>query len=280
MTKLVVGCGYVGMRVARMWRRQEHRVCATTRSAAHADAFRCEGLEPVICDVLNPATLTQLPAADTVLYSVGHDRGAGQDMRDVYVAGLANVLDHLPTPQRFLHISSTSVYGQTAGEWVDEQAATAPREASGRIVLEAEQLLRQRLPDAVLLRFAGIYGPGRLQRREALLTGTPIVGDGERWLNLIHVEDGVAAVLAAERSARPGAIYNVCDDCPAPRREFYAEIARLLGAPPPRFIPPPPGTPAPAHDSANRRIANRKLRDELHVALSYPSYKEGLPAAL
>jgi nucleoside-diphosphate-sugar epimerase len=201
-------------------------------------------------------------------------------MREVYVRGLRNVLKHLPPPQRFIHVSSTSVYGQTDGSWVDETSATEPREESGRIVLEAEQVLRQWFPGAIVLRLAGIYGPGRLPRRAALLSGQPVVGDGERWLNLTHVEDAAQAVLAAEQRAEPGGTYNVCDDCPIPRREFYAAVARLLGAPEPRFVPPPPGTPAPPHESTHRRIANRRLREELQVGLRFPSYGEGLSASM
>jgi nucleoside-diphosphate-sugar epimerase len=75
-------------------------------------------------------------------------------------------------------------------------------------------------------------------------------------------------------------MYNVCDDMPRPRGEFYAELARLVGAPPPRFAPVPPGSPAAARESSHRRIANRRMHAELHVTLRYPTYKEGLPDSL
>src|SRR5262249_56781506 len=122
-------------------------------------------------------------------------------------------------------------------------------------------LVRSRLPGAVILRFAGIYGPGRLLGRQAVEAGEPLVGDPEKWLNLIHVEDGAAAVLAAEARGEPGAVYNVCDGRPVRRRDFYALLARLLGAPEPRFVPPPPGAPVPGHERADRRVVNRRLRD-------------------
>ena len=103
-------------------------------------------------------------------------------------------------PACFLYVSSTSVYGQTGGEEVDETAATEPKEESGRVVLEAERCCCERLPTAIILRFAGIYGPDRLLRAKSIQAGEPIVGDAEQWLNLIHVEDGAAAVVeAAER---------------------------------------------------------------------------------
>ena len=133
----------------------------------------------------------------------GLDRSSGQTMRAVYVEGLANVLAALPAPARFVHVSSTSVYGQTDGEEVDEQSATEPEEESGKIVLEAERVLRRAAPEAIILRFAGIYGPGRLLRRQAIEAGEPIVGNADKWLNLIQVEDGAEAVLAAVELQHP-----------------------------------------------------------------------------
>src|SRR5438552_2269194 len=111
----------------------------------------------------------------------------GRAMREVHVDGLRHVLDTLPVPGRFVYVSSTGVYGQTDGSWVDESSPTEPAEEAGRVVLEAERLLRERLPAAVVLRFAGIYGPDRLLRGQAVRNGEPLVGDPEKWLNLIHV---------------------------------------------------------------------------------------------
>jgi nucleoside-diphosphate-sugar epimerase len=278
MNKLVVGCGYLGQRVALRWLAAGHRVFATTRSDARAEQFARQGLRPIRCDVLDLSGLRALPAADTVLYSVGFDRTAGRSMREVYVNGLENVLAALPRPGRFLHVSSTGVYGQCRGEEVDETAATEPLDESGRVVLEAETVLRRRLSGAVVLRCAGIYGPGRLPGERALRAGEPLAGDPEKWLNLIHVEDGTAAVLAADERGQAGQVYNVADDRPVRRREFYGLLARLLGAPEPRFVPPAPDAPPPGHERANRRISNRRLRQELQVELRYPSYQEGLPA--
>ena len=277
--KLVVGCGYLGRRVAERWRAEGHRVFATTRRPERAAELRAAGLEPVVCDVLAPDSLRALPDAGAVVYCVGLDRSAGAPMRTVYVDGLANVLTELARPDRrgpprFVYVSSTVVYGQADGSEVDETAATEPAEESGQVVLAAERLLRERLPSAVVLRFAGIYGPGRLIRAQALQRGEPIPGDADKWLNLIHVADGAAAAVAAAEHGRPGAVYNVCDDRPVRRHDFYALLARLLGASPPRFAAPllPEG--------ANRRVVNHRLREELGVALRYPSYEQGLPASL
>jgi nucleoside-diphosphate-sugar epimerase len=217
---------------------------------------------------------------DTAVYCVGFNRAAGKSMRDVYVNGLANVMSALPRPRRFLYVSSTGTYGQSAGQEVAEDAVTEPDDEPGKIVLEAEQLLRRRLPETVILRFAGIYGPGRLIRGEALRSGEPLAGDPEKLLNLIHVEDGAAAVLAAEARAQPGATVNISDDLPVRRRDFYEFLAQLIGAPEPRFILPAPGDAQPRAARPNRRIVNRRMHEELMVQLRYPSYRGGLPAAL
>lgn len=277
---LVIGCGYLGRRVARAWLRRGRAVCAVTRRAESAAELRALGVEPIVGDVLDPASLRALPRAETVLYAVALDRGSGATMRDVYVTGLANVLAVLPPPRRFVYVSSSSVYGQSDGGWVDEASPAEPQEESGRVVLAAEAVLRERLPGAAVLRFAGIYGPGRLLRRTAIEAGTPIVGDAEKWLNLIHVEDGVGAVLAAEERAAAGAVVNVSDGRPVRRRDFYAEMARLLGAAAPTFVAPPPNDPPPPHEKGHRRIANRRLVEELGVALRYPDYRAGLAASV
>jgi nucleoside-diphosphate-sugar epimerase len=280
MRNLIVGCGYLGVRVATLWRQQGYHVLGTTRQNPAPDAFARLGIEPVLCDVLDPTSLKKLPAADTVLYAVGLDRSSGQTMRQVYVEGLRNVLEHLPPPGRFLYVSSSSVYGQTQGEWVDEDSVTQPEEESGKIVLEAEQVLRGKMPQAIILRFAGIYGPGRLLRQSTLQKGEPIVGDADKWLNLIHVEDGARAIQKVQELGHPGLVVNICDGQPVRRRDFYNELARLLKAPPPFFVPPVPGTPTPPHEKGNRRIRNDRLVEKFGFTFLHPSYREGLAQGL
>ena len=277
MDNLIIGCGYLGLRVAALWRAQGLRVYATTRRQTSSPAYVDLGLEPILCDVLDPPAL---PAVATVLYAVGFDRASGAAMGSVYVDGLARVLDRLPAPARFVYVSSSSVYGQTDGSWVDEDAATEPEEESGKIVLAAEQVLRARRPEALILRFAGIYGPGRLLRQGTIQAGEPIVGSGEKWLNLIQVDDGARLVLAAEENGQPGRTYNVCDDRPVRRHDFYRALARHLKAPEPRFVAPPAGAPAPPHEKANRRISNRRMKEELGVQLRFSNYEDGIRAAL
>jgi nucleoside-diphosphate-sugar epimerase len=278
--RLVIGYGFLGRRIAALWKAQGHHVYATTRNPPKASGLRLKGLEPICCDVLDRDSLHLLPKVQTAVFCVGLDRTSGRSLEEVYVHGLENVLDFLPVPDRFLYVSSTGVYGQTGGEEVDEDSPTGPLEESGRVVLKAEILLHHRNPQAISLRFAGIYGPDRLLRIAALQAGEPMVGDPDRWLNLIHVEDGARAVLAAGERAKTGRIYNVCDDCPVSRRDFYTLLARLVGAPQPHFIPFRPEESLPHRELNSRRISNRRLRVELQAVLDYPSYVEGLPACI
>jgi nucleoside-diphosphate-sugar epimerase len=273
--KLVIGCGYLGRVVAARWKSAGDRVIATTRTPKRAAELRALGYEPVVCDVLRPASLLALPrSVATILQCVGFDRGSGVSIRAVCVEGLAHVLSALSGWRgRFIHVSSPSVYGQTGGEEVDEDAATQPAEEAGRVALEAELLLAERRPDAIILRFAGIYGPGRLLRAREIVAGEALAADPETWLNLIHVEDGAAAVVAADERGRPGAVYNIADDRPVPRRQFYTHLAAVLRAPHARFLPPP-GT-----RDANRRIANRRMKQELGVSLLYANSIEGLDSS-
>jgi nucleoside-diphosphate-sugar epimerase len=229
MRKLVVGCGYLGERVARDWKSSGAEVIALTRSTGNAQRFRELGLVPIVGDVLDRQTLTVLPAVDTVLYAVGFDRSSGRTRRETHVDGVRNVLAELSgRVSRVIYISSTSVYGQNSGETIDESSECRPTTDNGRECLEAEQAVWQHFPAsnrerrANILRLAGIYGPGRLLRRiEQVQTGEPLHGNPEAFLNLIHVDDAVQAVLACEAHGTPGATYLVADNQPIRRREYY-----------------------------------------------------------
>ena len=191
------------------------------------------GIEPVVADIMDPKTLKKLPKADTVLFAVGYDRGGGHSIRQLYVDGLLDVLQHLsPEIRRFIYVSSTGVYGQSGDTWVDERSPCEPVREGGRACWEAEQRLHadpmgQR---AIILRMAGIYGPGRIPRQKELQAGVPIEAPSEGYLNLIHVDDAASAVIAAERQAPLPALYCVSDGHPVIRGEYFRELAELLGA--------------------------------------------------
>lgn len=281
MTKLIFGCGYLGQRVAVLWKAAGERVHVVTRSSERAREFDAAGYFPVVADIADPASLKNLPPADSVLFAVGFDRTAGRSMHEVYVDGLRNVLDALPGHVgRLIYISSTGVYGQTDGDWVDEESPCRPEREGGRACLAAEELLKQHAHGdrAIILRLAGIYGPGRIPRRDDLVAGRPIAAAQRGFLNLIHVDDAAQIVLAAEQSTRAPRTYVVSDGQPVERGEYYAELARLLHAPAPQFTPLPADSPAASRAGSDKRICTDRLRSELSFTLTYPSYREGLAA--
>jgi nucleoside-diphosphate-sugar epimerase len=285
MTTLIVGCGYLGRRVGRLLRAQGERVWGTSRSVARARELAEWDIEPILADVLRPETLEALPAAERLVYCVGFDRTAGASMRTVYVEGVRNVLDRVAGPvDRLVYASSTGVYGQDDGGWVDENSPTEPRHESGLVMLEAENVVRsyagpQGLP-AVILRFSGLYGPGRLVRRSQLERGEAILGDPEKYLNLIHVDDAARVTVAALERGEPGQVYLASDDRPITRRQYYGSLAEELHVPPPRFEAPLPSSPEARRDEANKRISNRKIHTDLRFDLRYPDITTGLVAAL
>jgi len=292
MRKLIIGCGYLGLRVARAWLAEGHEVTALTRSPERAAELEKRGLRTVCGDVTEPASLVSLPACETLLYAVGLDRRSGHSQRTVYVDGLENVLRQMRGRfGQLIYISSTSVYGQSAGEWIDETSPTMPARENGCVCLDAERTVwkffEPRADDsgtsdstgaakAHVLRLSGIYGPGRLLSRvEGLRQGTPLGGNPQAFLNLIHVEDAVRAVLACEERGGASSTWLVSDNEPVVRQAYYARLAELVGAPPPRFAPEES-----ALSDFGKRCSNRKLRDELQWTPRYPSYEAGLPAAL
>jgi nucleoside-diphosphate-sugar epimerase len=281
MRALIIGCGYLGRRVAMLWRSRGHEVSALTRTDENAHELRSLGIEPFKGDVLQLESLGALPSADVVLYAVGFDRQSGASKRHVYVQGLSNALREIgPRIQRFFYVSSTSVYGQDAGEWVNESSACAPGTESGQICLAAEDIVRDFFPidsgRATILRFAGLYGPGRLLRRiDAIRAGEPIQANPDGYLNLIHGDDGARVIVELVDRGSRSPVYLVTDNLPIRRREYYARLAELVGGPPPKFEPS-----ATEEKSLNKRCSNACLRDELGDILRFPTIELGLADAI
>lgn len=292
MTKLIFGCGYLGHRVAKLWQAGGETVCVVTRSIDRAARLRDEGFQVVVADVTNADTLADLPPAETVLFAVGFDRTAGNTIHEVYADGVKNVLTALPSPvERFIYVSTTGVYGPADGGWVDENTPPDPQRDGGKASLAAEQHLRegQLGEKSIVLRLGGIYGPDRVPYLAKLRAGDPIAAPSQGWLNLIHVDDGAAIVLAAEAWAAESCpdghaveqhVYCVCDGVPVVRGDYYREVARRIGAQPPQFVAPAPDSPAAARATADRRISNAKLQQRLNFEFAYPSYREGLASIL
>jgi nucleoside-diphosphate-sugar epimerase len=279
MAKLVFGCGYLGERVARQWRKAGHDVYAVTRREARARELAELGICPVIGDVTESIRLPRITSLETVLFAVARDRLADKTLREVYVQGLQNALRALPDSlPRFLYISSTGVYGQRAGEWVDEDAPCEPCREGGIACLAAERLLASdRLGSrATVLRLGGLYGPGRIPQLPALRAGKTLAVAGSGYLNLLHIDDAVRIVLAAEQHAQPPCCYVVADGHPVQRRDFYCEAARLLGLAAPRFEEPAAGSSAAARAASSKRLVTARMQRDLLSDLLYPSYREGL----
>jgi nucleoside-diphosphate-sugar epimerase len=281
MTKLVFGCGYLGLRVAKLWLQAGETVYAVTRSSHRALELQTIGLKPLVADITNPPSMTKIPEVRTVLFAVGYDRSSADSIHRVYVDGLANALAALPPQvERFIYVSSTGVYGQSNGNWVDEDSPCNPVRAGGVACLDAERTLTthplgQR---SIILRMAGIYGPGRIPRRKDLQAGRPIAAPSEGYLNLIHVDDAARAVLAAERCSPIPALYCIADGQPVPRHQYYDQLAQLIHAPRPAFTTPAAGSPAMERAGSSKRISSRRFAVELDFQLLYPTYCEGLAA--
>ena len=270
MRRLVVGCGYLGERVARVWREAGDEVYATTRGH-RADGLSRTGLRPIVMDVTQGPMLGALPEVDTVVFAVGLARRSGATMFDLHVAGLRAVLDALPgSTGRVIYASSTGVYAQNAGEWVDETSVCEPVREGGMACLSGERLLiaHARGRNALVLRLAGLYGPGRVPRSADVTAGRPIAGSPDAYLNLIHVEDAARAVVAA---AALGTVadrtYVVSDGHPPTRAKYLRLLATRLGAAPPVFA---------GGSGLGKRVRNDRAVHELGLRLQYLSYREGL----
>lgn len=309
MAKLIFGCGYLGLRVARLWLAAGERVYAVTRTAERAAELAADGIEPIVGDVNAGPLPPWPPDVETVLWAIpskAPTSGRGEGRKDVDLQSARTVAapwgigvtspNTLTTGQgsfgqgfdgrsfdgvrRFIYISSTGVYGQVTGDEVDEDTPCEPTREGGRAAFAAENALRAGplAERTIVLRLAGLYGPGRIPRSKELLAGEPIDAPSEGWLNLIHVEDAARVVLLAEAKAPVPRLYVVSDGQPVIRADYYRESARLLGAPPPRFVEPRAGSPASERAGSSKRVNPRRLFAELGPTLAFPSYREGLAA--
>ena len=239
-SRLIVGCGYLGQRVARRWLQSGSTVFATTRSSANAQLLASADIHPIIGDVTaadgSPASIRNLPEVGTVLWAVGFDRDAHASYYDVHVEGLLRILQQTPNNPRVIFISSTGVWGNETTEDVDESTPTNPTREAGQVLLEAEATLGKHFKGpGVVLRLAGIYGPGRLPRLSDIRGNKPIPADPDSWLNLIHVDDAASVICDIAEFPSPKSLYVVSDNNPIRRKEWYSSLAEFTNSPPPRW---------------------------------------------
>lgn len=281
---LIYGCGYLGERVASRWSTDGGRVFVTTRHLGKAERFAERGWIALVGDITDELALPVLPEItfDGVLFAVGRDLLSGRSHHEVFVKGCRNALAQVEGRcRRFYYVSSTGVYGDMNGDWLDERSPVAPATPGGEACAEAEQLLQN--PNwhsrHSVLRMAGLYGPGRVPRLSEIVAGVPIAVSADGYLNLVHVDDAARVVEAMAAAVIPPALLCVSDGQPVPRREYLSEIARRIGAPPPRFVEPDVGSPR-GRGTSNKRISNKLLRERLRFQFLFPSYREGLAAIL
>lgn len=292
---LIVGCGYTGRRLGLRLLDEGHRVVGTTRCRSKAAALEEAGVHPRILDVTVPESVRELASAapDVCFYLAppasresGGETGPGGG-GDAGVEAVLRALRRAPM-EAFVYVSSTSVYGDRGGEWVDESDPPRPGGRTGRARLEAERTVLRvgAAHDARprIVRPAGIYGPGRTLRRRIEEGRYHLVEGVEAFSNRVHVEDLVTALVASWRRGSPGRLYNACDDRPHPTSEYGRLHAEALGVELPRISLPEArerySEKRLARKLASKRVSNHRLREELGVELRYPTVAEGVPAAL
>ncbi|MFD1859817.1 SDR family NAD(P)-dependent oxidoreductase [Aeromicrobium camelliae] len=270
MSAVIAGCGDLGTRIGLRLAERGHRVLGLRR---HAD----EVPAPIDGRSIDLATESPDFPDDTkyVVVATAAGERSVEGYRRAYVDALGNVLDavdRLAEPPRVVLVSSTGVYGISDGSWVDERTPTAAATGTSAVLVEAEDLLRRRAPEAVVLRLGGIYGPGRDRLLRQVEAGGPLANAG-RFLNLIHVDDAAAAVVhLLLEAAAPAPVYLGVDGVSATRAEIAEFIAAELGIAPP------------AHDVERAAVGGKRCRGDLlrstGFSFAYPSYREGYGALI
>jgi len=271
-TALLIGCGYLGARLAARLRARGARVLGTRRSGAAA-AGGVEIFAYDVADARRPAALLA-GAGDRplrVFYLVPPGLRAGGGGAGADAARAFARLAELPIASAVL-ASSTAVYGDCGECTVSADTPARPQDERGRRLLAIEDAWREQLPDARIVRLAGLYGPGRVIGRGAVEAGKAVGGDAQGWLNLIYVDD--AAALLDQAPASPAAVELGSDGRPARRHEYYGHLGSLLGVPV-QFAPAAPGA-----RRASRRCDNGPTRRRTGWTPAVADYRAGLALAL
>jgi len=268
---LIAGCGDLGLELARRLTAQGHEVTGLRRSAQPMPA----GVQTLIADVTRPDTLASVVhlRPEILVYCVAASEYSDEHYRLSYVEGLRNTLSALEGAplQHVFFVSSTGVYGQEVEEWLDEDTPPIAKDFSGKRMLEAEALLAAY--SSTILRFSGIYGPGRL--RMIRLAQTPEQWPARNaWTNRIHRDDGAAfiAYLIQQRSHTvPERLYIVTDNQPLPVHDLLRWLADQQGIAYPAGATPPV--------QGNKKLSNARLLASGYQFI-YPDYVSGYGALL
>lgn len=277
-TTLILGCGDIGMALGRELREAGHRVIGARRNPR---ALEGSGLEAAAVDLNDPTTLAGLPDAETLVYVVSADRFEEAAYRAAYLDGLTAVLAEFAgrdtAPGRVFFVSSTSVYAQRDGEVVDETSPADPSGFSGLLMREAEQALIEHALPGTVVRFSGIYGPGRDRLIRQVSEGRIAPASPVMYSNRIHRDDcaGVLAHLIGRHlSGDPLEALYLASDCePAPLHEVMAWLAKQLKVEATETIQ------SPLRRRASKRCDNSRLL-ESGYRFRYPSFREGYAQVL
>ena len=277
---LCLGYGYTARTLSRALTADGWRIVGTSRSAAGVARISADGHDAVVFDGTEPLPADVLADATHILVSTP----PGPDGDPVLLACRSQIASSHGVAW-IGYLSTTSVYGDRGGEWVDETSELLPVGARGRRRVTAEQgwleSMADNRPPVHIFRLAGIYGPYR-NALVNLLDGTAqrIVKPGQVF-SRIHVDDAATVLLASIARPRAGSIYNVCDDEPVPPQDVVAFAAKLMGVELSAEVPFAKAELSPMARSFYeecKRVRNDKIKDELGVQLRYPSYKEGISA--
>lgn len=278
-TVLIVGCGYVGSALGERLAAAGHVVYGLRRSRGSLPP----SIRFVAADLADAASLTALPPnLDWIIYAAAADAATDDAYRAAYVDGPRHLLAALSAqeqhPRRILFTSSTSVYAQQDGAWVDEASPTEPRGFSGRRMIEGERVFRDGPFPAVVLRLGGIYGPGRTKLVDAVL-GKREVTLAAGFTNRIHRDDAAGAIAHLLSIEQPEPVYLGVDHEPAETRTVLAWIAERLGVALPPFAPLGGSADGLRRGTTNKRCRNDRLRASGY-AFRYPTFREGYAAIL
>ncbi len=279
-TLLIVGCGYVGREVARLWQAHKHgKVMAITRDEDRRAELENAGIEPIVGHWLDLRPSSHFNQVEKVLIAVPH-REESPYGELTHVRGIDSLKRNLPDAVDWLYLSTTGVYGD-AHDSVDESTPVQPTRIGPRIAVLGESRLLQSTPGnrRTIVRLAGIYGPGRIPLAEKVRSGEPLAVPQEGWLNLIHVEDIASILTQCFQTALHHSLYVLSDGHPVPRMDFYRHLAHLCGVAEPQFALPDPNSSRVLRSGAKRVNPSRIIR-ELGIQLRYPSYREGLQHSL
>ena len=281
---LIAGCGYVGVATADLFHAAGWEVEGWTHSAESAVQLANKPYALQAVDITSVDAVKKAAREfDAVIHCASSGGGGAESYRRVYLEGARNLFSVLQPPA-FLYTSSTSVYAQTGGEWVDEESVAEPTHETGQILRQTEELVRE--GGGIVARLAGIYGPNRSALLRKFLSGEArITGDGERYLNQVHRDDIARAlfllVTLPNEQRQAASIFNVADDEPLTERTCYKWLAARLSRP-----TPPKSTTARTgkRGLSNKRVRNAKLRG-VGWTPHFPTFAIGmensvLPAAI